>query len=103
MSQVIPRHGCDYYKYADDTEISDSAPPSDFTSAQANLQTCMSDTLSWIESNRLKVNTEKNRDDFYLLVCVSLVGGKSADIGGSSIPFQRLLHTLECILTKHCQ
>ena len=59
VSHVIPHHGCDYYKYADDTEISDSAPPSDFTSAQSNLQTCISDTLSWIESNRLKVNTEK--------------------------------------------
>ena len=56
-------HSCDYYKYADDTEISGSAPPSDFTSAQSNIQSCISDTLSWMQSNKLKLNTEKNWDD----------------------------------------
>ena len=46
LSDVIVCHSCDYHKYADDTEISDSAPPSDFTSAQSNIQSCISDTLS---------------------------------------------------------
>ena len=70
LSDVIACHSCDYHKYADDTEISDSAPPSDFTSAQSNIQSCISDTLSWMQSNKLKLNTErkkkkreKNRDD----------------------------------------
>ena len=45
LSDVIACHSCDYHKYADDTEISDSAPPSDFTSAQSNTQTCISDTI----------------------------------------------------------
>ena len=39
------------------TELSDSAPPSAFLSAQSNSQTCISDTLSWIQSNKLKLNT----------------------------------------------
>ena len=38
---------------------SGSAPPSDFTSAQSNIQSCISDTLSWMQSNKLKLNTEK--------------------------------------------
>ena len=63
LSDVIACHSCDYHKYTDDTEISDSAPPSDFTSAQSNIQSCItiSDTLSlsWIQSNKLKLNTEK--------------------------------------------
>ena len=63
LSDVISCHSCDYHKYADDTEISDSAPPSDFTSAQSNFQSCISDTLSWTQSNKLKLNTEKNWDD----------------------------------------
>ena len=46
LSDVIACHSCDYYKYTDDTEISDSAPPSDFTSAQSNIQSCISDTSS---------------------------------------------------------
>ena len=33
LSDVIACHSCDYHKYADDIEISDSVPPSDFTSA----------------------------------------------------------------------
>ena len=43
LSDVIACHICDYHKYADDTEIPDSAPPSDFTSAQSNIQSCISD------------------------------------------------------------
>ena len=60
LSNVIACHSCDYHKYADDTEISGSAPPSDFTSAQSNIQSCISDTLSWMQSNKLKLNIEKN-------------------------------------------
>ena len=50
LSDVIICHSCDYHKYADDTEISDSAPPSDFTSAQSNIQSCMSDTKQQTEA-----------------------------------------------------
>ena len=59
LSNVIACHSCDYHKYADDTEISGSAPPSDFTSVQSNIQSCISDTSSWMQSNKLKLNTEK--------------------------------------------
>ena len=89
LSDVIACHSCDYHKYADDTEISDSAPPSDFTSAQSNIQSCISDTLPWMQSSKLKLNTEKA--EMMLVgssVCISSVGCESADIGGSSISFQ---------------
>ena len=58
LSDVIACHSCDYHKYADDTEISDSAPPSDFTSAQSSIQSCISNTLSWMQSKKLKLNME---------------------------------------------
>ena len=45
LSDVIACHSCDYHKYPDDTEISDSAPPSDFTSAQSNIQSSISDSF----------------------------------------------------------
>ena len=89
LSDVIARHSCDYHKYADDTGISDFAPPSDFTSAQFNIQSCMSDTLSWMQSKKLKLNTEKT--EMMIVgssVRISSVGCESADIGGSCIPFQ---------------
>ena len=59
LSDIITCHSFDYHKYADDTEISDSTPPSDFISAQSNIQSCKSDKLSWMQSNKLKLNTEK--------------------------------------------
>ena len=89
LSDVIVCHSCDYHKYTDDTEISDSAPPSDFTSAQSNIQSCISDTLSWMQSNKLNLNTHKT--EMMLVgssVRISLVGCESADIDGSCIPFQ---------------
>ena len=89
LSEVTACHSCDYHKYADDTEISDTAPPCDFTSAQSNIQSCISDTLSWMKSSKLKLNTEKTA--MMLVgssVRISSVGCESADIGGSCIPFQ---------------
>jgi len=89
LPNVIACHSCDYHKYADDTEISDSAPPSDFTYAQSNIQSCISDTLSWMQSNKLKLNTEKT--EMMLVgssVRISSVGCESADTGGNSISFQ---------------
>ena len=62
LSDVIACHSCDYHKYADDTEISGSAPPSDFTFAQYNIQSCISDTLSWMQSNKLKHNSKHRKN-----------------------------------------
>ena len=86
LSDVKSCHSCDYHKYADDTEISDSAPPSDFTSAQSNIQSCISDTLSWMQSNKLKLSRENKRDE--PSVRISSVGCESADIGGSTFSSQ---------------
>ena len=44
LPDAISCQGCDYHKYADNTNISDCLPPSDFTSAQSNIQTRISDT-----------------------------------------------------------
>ena len=89
LCNVIACQHCDYHKYADDTEISDSAPPSDFTSAQSNIKSCISDTLSWMQSNNLKLNTEKT-EMMHVGSSVRIIsaGCESADIDGSCIPFQ---------------
>ena len=54
LSDVISVHNCDYHKYADDTELSKSAPPDQFLSVQACIQTCIDDVLLWVNSNKLK-------------------------------------------------
>ena len=57
-------------------------------------------TLSWMQSNELKLNTEKT--EMMLIgssVHISSVDCESANIGGSSIPFQTTVMYLECILS----
>ena len=63
--------------------------PSDFTSDQSNIQSCISDTLTWMQSNKLKLNTEKT--EMMLVgssVRISSVGCESAYRNESCIPLQ---------------
>ena len=89
LSYVISAHGCDFHKYTDDTELLQSAPPDEFRSVQTDIQTCIEDVLSWMNSNELMLNTDKTE--------IMAVGTSSrlsqadcnlANIGGSSIPFK---------------
>ena len=57
LSDVISVHN--YHKYADDTELSKSAPPDQFLSVQSCIQICIDDVLLWLNSNKLKLNTDK--------------------------------------------
>ena len=59
LSDVISVHNCDYHKYADDTELSKSAPADQFLSVQSCIQICIDDVLLWLNSNKLKLNTDK--------------------------------------------
>ena len=56
---MISVHNCDCHKYADDTELSKSAPLDQSLSAQSGIQTCIDDVLLWMNSNKLKMNTDK--------------------------------------------
>ena len=59
LSDVISAHGCDVHKYADNTELSQSAPPDEFCSVQTGIQICTEDILFWMNSNKLMLNTDK--------------------------------------------
>ena len=56
---MISAHNCDYHKYADDTELSKSAPPNQFTAVLSCIRTCIDDVLLWMNSNKLKLNSDK--------------------------------------------
>lgn len=58
LSDVTSVHECDAHKYADDTELWQSAPPDDFRSVQSGIQTYI-DVLSWINTDELTLNTSK--------------------------------------------
>ena len=88
-SNVTSADGCDFHKYSDDTELPRSAPSDEFRSVQTGIQTCIEDVLSWLNSNKLMLNTDKTE---VMAVGTSSrfiwVDCSSANIGGSNIPFK---------------
>ncbi|WP_419618910.1 hypothetical protein, partial [Thiolapillus sp.] len=89
LSDVISVHDCDYHKYADDTELSKGASPDQFDSVQSCIQTCIGDVLIWMNSNKLKLNTDKTEVmPVGSASRVALVESECANIGGNSVPFK---------------
>ena len=85
LLDVISDHDCDYHKHADDTELSKDASPDQFDSVQSCIQTCIGDVLIWMNSNKLKLNTDKTVGSASRL---ALVESESENIGGNSVPFK---------------
>ena len=86
LSDVISVHNCDYHKYAEDTELSKSAAPDQFLSVQSCIQTCIDDVLLWMNSNKLKLNTDKTEvmpDGS--ASCLESVDSECANTGGNSV------------------
>ncbi|XP_072028205.1 uncharacterized protein [Amphiura filiformis] len=59
LSDIITMHKCDFHKYADDTEVSQSDSPMNFELTISSIQNCISSILSWMNSNKLMLNTDK--------------------------------------------
>ena len=103
LSDVIYVHNCDYHKYADDTELSKGAPPDQFLSVQSCIQTCIDDVLLRMNSNKLKLNTDKTE--------VMPVGSASClestvsaqTLAETVFPSKHRLNTLESISIEGCQ
>ena len=101
LSDVIFVHNCDYHKYADDTELSKSAPPDQFLSVQSCIQTCIDDVLLWMNSNKLKLNTDKTEVmPVGSASCLESVDSECANIGGNSVPFKTSVKYLGVHLDK---
>ena len=95
LSDVIDAHGCHFHKYADDTELSKGSTPDQFCEVQSAVQSCIDDVLSWMNSNCLKLNTDKTE----LMAVgtsarIGLVGSDSACIDGGNISFQTVVKYL---------
>ena len=101
LSDVISVHNCDYHKYADDTELSKSSPPDQFLSVQSCIQTCIDDVLLWMNSNKLKLNTDKTEImPVGSASCLESVDSECANIGGNSVPFKTSVKHLGVHLDK---
>ena len=88
LSDVISDHDCYYHKYADDTELSKGASPDQFDSLKSCIRTCIGNVLIWMNSNKIKLNTDKTEvTPVGSASFVALVGSECANIGGNSVPF----------------
>ena len=83
------------HKYADDTELSQSALRDEFCFVQTGIQTCIEDVLSRMNNNKFKLNTDKTE---VMTVGtssrLSRVDCSSVNIGGSNIPFETFVKDL---------
>ena len=101
LSDLISVHKCDYHKYADDTELSKSVPPDQFLSVQSCIQTCIDDILLWMNSNKLKLNTDKTEVmPVGSASCLESVDSECANIGGNSVLFKTSVKYLGVHLDK---
>ena len=86
---MISDHDYDYHKYADDTELSKGTSPDQFDSVQSCIQTCIGDVLIWMNSNKLKLNTDKTEImPVGSASHVALVESECANISGNSVSFK---------------
>ena len=95
LSDMIHSHACDHHKYADDTQVSKGAPVSDFQSVLSNVESCIEDIVSWMQSNKLKLNADKTEvlpvgSDAQ----VRLVKQDSATIVGKPVTFKSSVRDL---------
>ena len=89
LSSVISAHECNFHKYADDTEMSKSAPAKDFCIVQSEVTACIHDVLDWMTSNKLKLNTDKTEVmPAGTSSQLKLIDTNSANIGGTDIKFK---------------
>jgi hypothetical protein len=56
---LIERHSLQPHLYADNTEVYGFCSPADVRQLQLRVLSCVDDIASWVQSNRLKLNTDK--------------------------------------------
>lgn len=95
LTEILERYQCQYHKYADDTEVSCSGPPDNFSSSVEIVQNCVQDVMGWMASNKLKLNPDKTEAiPIGCLKHLGLVGSDNAVMGGSAVPYQETVRYL---------
>ena len=60
LQEVADRHGVAFHSFADDTQLSKSAPTEDVHAAKQAVIDCVLDIQRWSNSHRLKLNAAKS-------------------------------------------
>jgi ribonuclease P/MRP protein subunit RPP40 len=59
LIRLIERHSLHPHIYADDTQVYESCSPADVRQLQSRVSSSVDDIASWMQSNRLKLKTDK--------------------------------------------
>jgi hypothetical protein len=59
LLHLIARHSLHPHLYADDTEVYVSCSPAVVRQLQSRVSSCVDDDVSWMQFNRLKLNSDK--------------------------------------------
>jgi hypothetical protein len=59
LIRFIERHSLHPHLYADDNQVYGSCSPANVRQFQSRFSSCVDDIASWMQSNRLKLNTDK--------------------------------------------
>lgn len=59
LLRLVERHHLHAHLYADDTQVYGSCPPMETSQLQAQVSACIDEVASWMQSNRLQLNTDK--------------------------------------------
>jgi hypothetical protein len=59
LIHLIERHSLHSHLYTHDTQVYGSCSPADVRQLQSRVSLCVDDIASWMQSNRLKLNTDK--------------------------------------------
>ena len=69
ISEIMKFHNMNYHMYADDTQLYfsqfKSTNPDDSCDPKSKVEACVSDIISWMTVNHLKINSEKTE----FLIC----------------------------------
>ena len=64
LTWIIEKHSIRHEMFADDTQLSHSESPENYSGLVRSLQDCVKDTGLWMEENKLQLNNDKTEKLF---------------------------------------
>ena len=95
LSEILLSYNCQFYKYADDTEISHCSLPNNFKASKLCVQNCIKAVMGRMDSNKLMLNSDKT--EILTMGTASRINQADIDtiqILDSSISFQKSIKYL---------
>ena len=100
LTDLIDRHSVSHEMFADDTQLQNSAIPSEYDKMAISLQSCIADIEHWMSINKLKLNCEKTEAIRFTKPSLSttLTLPPSITLGSSTIGFSDSVRDLGIFL-----